>query len=204
MATVLSNSFYKFETQGEEKIPSDGGFILACNHVSLLDWMFLMAALAPRPVRFLIDETYTNMKFVGGFIGFSKPIPICVDTVRPRAMKRSLDQVVQALERNEVVGLFPEGGLTRTGELQPFRTGIELIVRRANKPVVPAALTGLWGSSWSRKTQASFWKKPLPFRPHIKLLFGNPILPSEFSTDRLEGAIRELLGEDVVPVRACP
>jgi len=194
LAKAISEGLYSFTVEGREHLQISGGFIVACNHVSFLDWLFLMAGLKPRPLRFLIDETFTNMPVVGAFVRTSKAIPICVNSVKPRAMLKSMDRVVEALKAGEAVGLFPEGALTRDGEVQKFRSGIEILVERAQVPVVPAALTGIWGSIWSWKGGRLLWKKPLRLKTKVSLKFGPPLYPEELSSDLLRIRIKALLG----------
>jgi 1-acyl-sn-glycerol-3-phosphate acyltransferase len=193
LTQTLSNSLYKFSIFGKEHLPSSGGYIVACNHVSYLDWMFLMAAVAPRPLRFMIDENFTNAPVFKQIIGFSQPIPVCVDTVKPRMIRNSMNRVVECLQAGDCVGMFPEGGLTRTGELRKFRLGVELLARQAGVPVVPAALTGLWGSSLSWSGGKIVFKLPPGVRVPVQLTFGEPLAAEVVRASLLHERVQTLL-----------
>ena len=189
---VLSHGFYDFEAKGKEHLPTSGGFVITCNHVSYLDWMFIMAALAPRPVRFLIDESFTNARGMGDIINLSNAIPVSVDNVKPKAIVASLKKVSDALNAGQIVGMFPEGGLTRNGEVQELRAGLKIILRQAPVPVVPACLSGLWGSMWSWSDGKVVFKAPKKLRTKVVLNFGAPLAAVDATPERLHAEIKKL------------
>ncbi len=188
----VASSLYDFRVEGQRHIPQSGGFIVASNHVTYLDWVFIMAAFAPKPVRFLIDENFTNAPGFKQIIGFSDPIPVCVDSVKPKMIKDSMARVVSALQAGDAVGMFPEGGLTRTGELRKFRSGVELLAKQAQVPVVPIALTGLWGSILSWSDGKVLTKMPKGFRLPVVLRIGEAISHQDLTTEILRSRIAAL------------
>lgn len=111
-------------------------------------------------------------------------------------MNRAFDEIEQALRAGEVVGIFPEGGLTPDGSIQPFRPGIEKILARTPVPVVPVALRNLWRSMWSRRwlrLRMQRARLPRRFRARIEVLVGEPVPPAQASAAALEqkvGALR--------------
>src|SRR5690606_5750875 len=128
---------------GTENLPEKGGLLLLSNHVSYLDGPLLVSA-SPRPVRFLmIDECY-HRRFVGLAARLFQTIP-----VSPARSKEAIRFSAEALQAGEVVALFPEGQLTRTGGLSELKGGFALIARRSEVPVIPVYLDGLWGSMFS-------------------------------------------------------
>src|SRR5690606_11578944 len=122
--------------------------------------------------------------------------PIASAKEDPAMTERAFDEVARALEAGELVGIFPEGRITDTGELYPFRPGIARIVARTPVPVVPVALRGLWGSFFSRKDG------PAMSRPfcrgafnRIELVAGPPVAPEAVTPDGLRGQVAALRGE---------
>jgi 1-acyl-sn-glycerol-3-phosphate acyltransferase len=93
------------------------------------------------------------------------------------------------------VGIFPEGGITRDGEIQPFRPGIEKILARRPVPVVPMALCFLWGSLFSRRDPLHK-RRPTKLWKPVELRIGEPIPPDQATADRVEAEVRALRGED--------
>ena len=110
-------------------------------------------------------------------------------------MERAFDEVARSLAEGDLVCIFPEGRLTSTGDLGPFRAGIEHIVSRTPVPVVPMALRGLWGSFFSRKDGPAMRR---PFRrvwSRVELVCGVPLPPAEATIAALEARVLALRGE---------
>jgi 1-acyl-sn-glycerol-3-phosphate acyltransferase len=146
---LLIHTVYRLEKQGLANIPEHGPAVLVCNHVSFVDPLVILAA-SPRPIRFVMDHKIFSMPIVSFVFRTGKAIPIAPAKVDPRLLDEAYDKVADALEHGELVAIFPEGRITDTGELYPFRSGIEKIVERTPVPVIPLALKGLWGSFFSR------------------------------------------------------
>ena len=113
-------------------------------------------------------------------------------------MERAFDEVAAGLEAGELVGLFPEGMITHTGEMNEFRPGIERILERTPAPVVPLALRGLWGSSFSRKG-GNAMSRPVRLITRlwsrIELAAGPAIGADQVSADGLFDAVSSLRGD---------
>ena len=154
---VLIHTFYRLEKSGLENIPEKGPAVLVCNHVSFVDPLVILAA-SPRPIRFVMDHRIFKTPIVSFVFRTGKAIPIAPAKENPKLLEAAYDEVSKALANGELVAIFPEGRITDTGELYPFRSGIERIVERDPVPVIPLALRGLWGSYFSRKDGPAFSK----------------------------------------------
>jgi 1-acyl-sn-glycerol-3-phosphate acyltransferase len=122
-------------------------------------------------------------------------IPIAGAKEDPELMEKAFDRIEQYLKAGEVVGIFPEGGLTPDGSIQPFRPGIERILARSPVPVVPVALRNLWRSMWSRrwlKLRMQRARLPRRFRARIELIVGDAVPPPQASAQALEQKVGEL------------
>jgi 1-acyl-sn-glycerol-3-phosphate acyltransferase len=146
---LLIHSFYRLEKRGLENIPEEGPAVLICNHVSFVDPLVILAA-SPRPIRFVMDHRIFRTPIVSFVFRTGKAIPIAPAKEDEALLNAAYDAVAEALSQGELVGIFPEGRITDTGELYPFRGGIARIIERTPVPVVPLALKGLWGSFFSR------------------------------------------------------
>ena len=154
VAWMASRFVYRFKVQGDENIPTHGAAVLVCNHVSFVDAVLLMAA-SPRPIRFLMDHRIFKVPVLGWLFKLAKAIPIAPQKEDPAAYEAAFDAAAQVLREGDLLAIFPEGGITKDGTLQPFKGGIMKILERAqadgvNAPVIPMALNNLWGSYFSR------------------------------------------------------
>ena len=126
----------------------------------------------------------------------AKAIPIAGQKEDPAVLQRAYDEVDAALADGEVVCIFPEGGLSKDGDIAPFRPGVARILERRPVPVVPLALRGLWGSVWSRRDSALHRARlPRRFRARVELVASAPIAPQDVRMDALEARVRELRGD---------
>lgn len=153
-AWVASRLVYRFKLHGDAHIPVQGAAILVCNHVSFIDAVLLMAA-SPRPIRFLMDHRIFRVPILGWLFRLAKAIPIAPQKDDPAAYEAAFDAAVSVLREGELLGIFPEGAITKDGSVQTFKGGIMKILAHAEKdgmdvPVIPMALTNLWGSYFSR------------------------------------------------------
>ena len=154
VAWLASRCIYRFKVSGDENIPSTGAAILACNHVSFVDAMLLMAA-SPRPIVFVMDHRIFKMPVLGWFFKLAKAIPIAPKSEDPAAYEAAFIAAGKVLKAGDMLAIFPEGGITKDGTLQEFKGGIMKILEQAKlqgiePPVIPMALTNLWGSYFSR------------------------------------------------------
>ena len=193
MCWVLANRIYRLRTVNRDNIPAEGGVLLACNHVSFVDWM-IVASACKRPPRFVMYHAFLKIPLLGWFFRDAKVIPISPAREDAQVMGAAFDRIAAELEAGEVVCIFPEGSITKDGQLSRFRPGVEKIVRRTPVPVVPMALVGMWGSFFSRKGGAAMRR---PFRriwSKIQLVVGTPIPPQEVTADGLAEQIAALGG----------
>lgn len=195
VAWLLIHSVYRLEQKGLENIPEEGAALLVCNHVSFVDPLVITAA-SRRPIRFVMDHRIFHMPVISFIFRHMRAIPIAPAKEDPAMMEAAFEEVARALAAGEVVGIFPEGRITDSGELYPFRPGIQRIVGDTPVPVVPLALRGLWGSFFSRKGDPVISK---PSRrglfSKIALVAGTPVAPAAATPEQLQSLVAELRGE---------
>ncbi|MFT4240662.1 MAG: MFS transporter [Acidovorax sp.] len=199
VAWVLSRFVYRFKVQGDENLPASGAAILACNHVSFVDAVLLMAA-SPRPIYFVMDHRIFRVPVLGWLFKLAKAIPIAPYKEDPATYDAAFARAAQVLRGGDLLAIFPEGGITRDGQLQAFKGGIMKIIDRAQgdgvmAPVIPMALTNLWGSYFSRVEQGNAMVRP--FRrgmfSRVGLNVGDPVAPSEVQPTLLRERVQMLL-----------
>ena len=195
IAWLLTRAAYRMRSTGLEHIPHEGAAVLVANHVSFVDAVLIMGA-APRPIRFVMDARIFRIPLLSFIFRHCGAIPIASAKDDPALMEKAFAEVSTALNNGELVGIFPEGGITRDGELQVFRPGISRILAANPVPVIPLALSGLWGSYFSR-IDGEAMKKPFRrglFSP-VALHAGAPLAPSEASPETLRMRVLALRGE---------
>jgi acyl-[acyl-carrier-protein]-phospholipid O-acyltransferase/long-chain-fatty-acid--[acyl-carrier-protein] ligase len=175
LLVILTNSLYRLRIVGQHHVPHTGGALLVSNHVSFIDGFLLIASL-DRPVRFVVDAEYVNLPLFKPFMKALRVISIASQG-GPRVILRALRDAGQALDDGEVVCIFPEGQITHTGTMLPFRRGFEWIVKGRQVPIIPVHLDRLWGSIFSFAGRRFLWKWPerLPFP--VTVSFGAPLPP---------------------------
>ena len=199
VAWVLSRCIYRFKVQGDENLPVQGAAVLACNHVSFVDAVLLMAA-SPRPIYFVMDHRIFRVPVLGALFRLAKAIPIAPYKEDAATYEAAFERAAQVLQGGDLLAIFPEGGITRDGQLQPFKGGIVKILDRARAdgldvPVVPMALTNLWGSYFSRIEQGGAMVRP--FRRglfnRVGLNVGTPVASAEAQPELLRERVARLL-----------
>lgn len=189
MVKMLCYAAYAPRYTGFEQIPEKGPAVIISNHVSYVDGL-IIASGCKRPVRFIIDTYIYNTPGIHYFMVYNRAIPI--EPTRESVI-HALDEISKALEEGDIVCIFPEGQLTYTGSLGRFKTGIESIIKRNAVPVYPVALTGLWGSVFSRKYLGSFRRFiPKGFSQPVRAICGAPIAPEQVTVNYLQKAIMRL------------
>ena len=191
---MLVHSVYRLEKTGLERIPDEGGALIVANHVSFVDALIIAAAVR-RPVRFVMDHRIFGTPVLNFVFRTGKAIPIASAREDPQMMERAFDEVAGALREGDIVCIFPEGRITDTGELYPFRPGLTRILEETPVPVVPVALRGLWGSFFSREGGAAM-RRPWRMRPFAKigLAVGEPVPAVAATPEGLQVAVQELRG----------
>ncbi|WP_250499292.1 MFS transporter [Caballeronia sp. GAWG1-5s-s] len=194
IAWMLVHTFYRIRLVDAARIPSHGAAVLVCNHVSYVDAVVIMAE-SPRPIRFVMDHRIFRTPFVGWLFRHVKAIPIAPAHENAELLERAYQTCQRALEDGDLICIFPEGKLTRTGEMNPFRHGISEILRRHPAPVVPMALRGLWGSVFSRDQNAQ-WPRPIRrgVMTRLTLAVGEPIAPEDATPQHLQDRVTALRG----------
>ncbi|HYO25598.1 MAG TPA: MFS transporter, partial [Lacipirellulaceae bacterium] len=171
MAWLLTHTFYRVRVHGRYHVPDEGPALLAPNHVSWLDGLLLVAVTA-RPVRIIVTHSLLSSWWARSLARIMGAIPL---RRGPKAVRSALDSAREALNAGEIVCIFPEGNITRSGQLQPFKPGLLQIIKGADAPVVPVYLDELWGSIFSFAGGKFFWKWPGPGGRRVSIWFGEPI-----------------------------
>ena len=192
---VLVNTLYRIRVDGMQNVPEEGAALLVCNHVSFMDPLLLMANLR-RPARFVMYYKIFNIPLLHFVFKTARAIPIAGQKEDPGVLHHAFEEVDAALANGELVCIFPEGGLTKDGNVAPFRSGVEKILERRPVPVVPMALRGLWGSVWSRRdSMLGRSRLPRRFRARVELVVDAPRPAAEVNAQVLEQRVQVLRGD---------
>ena len=202
LSWALVRALYRLRLHGIEKqVPDEGAALLVCNHVSYMDALILSASV-PRPVRFVMYYKIFNVPVMSWIFRTAKAIPIAGARENPELMQKAFDEIDAALADGQLVGIFPEGALTRDGQIAPFKSGVERVLERARDngrpvPVIPMALKGMWTSMWShRDGRMHRMRIPRRFRAHVEVMAGEPVIGPDVSAEQLEAKVRQLRGDD--------
>jgi 1-acyl-sn-glycerol-3-phosphate acyltransferase len=194
LSWLLVSTLYRIKVEGLERIPDEGPALLVCNHVSYMDAL-IVGGVVRRPVRFVMYYRIFNIPVLRFIFRTAKAIPIAGRKEDPALLERAFDAIDRALAEGELVCIFPEGALSRDGEIAPFRSGVERILARRAVPVIPLALRGLWGSVFSRRDSAlGRARLPRRFWSRIAVAVGQPLAPAQADAATLERQVRELRG----------
>jgi hypothetical protein len=191
---IFLSFFYNIKKTNLQHIPDEGGCVLVCNHVSFYDALILSAAIR-RPPRFVMYHTIFKTPILSFIFRTAKAIPIAPAKEDAALLEKAYADIAQALAEGEVVCIFPEGRITDTGEMYPFKNGIMRIIETTPVPVIPIALRGMWGSISSRKDGAAFSKLPRRLRSPVEVNVGVPIMPSHVSPEVLQAEVEKLRGD---------
>ncbi len=179
--------FYRVQVVGLDNLPETGGALLVPNHVSWIDGVLLLL-VSPRPVRMVADSQYVGGRLAGRLARDLGVIPI---TPGKRSMLAAIDAARDALRGGELVCVFAEGKLTRTGEIGRFRPGVLSILKSTEAPVIPIHLGGLWGSVFSYERGRLFWKWPRRLPYPVSIRIGQPI-PQPTDPQQVRLAVQQL------------
>jgi acyl-[acyl-carrier-protein]-phospholipid O-acyltransferase/long-chain-fatty-acid--[acyl-carrier-protein] ligase len=168
----LATLLFKIRIVGAENIPKQGAGLIVSNHVSYAD-AILIGYATPRFIRFLMWQPLYENRWLNWFSRLFLAIPVSENS--PKEALRALRQARAELKKGMLVGVFPEGGITRTSRLEPFERGVEVISRGLEStPVIPVYLDGLWGHAFSLKGGRVF-SSPLKLRHKVTVYIGEPI-----------------------------
>src|SRR6476619_6720277 len=193
LAWLLVHTFYRVRVEGLENIPDDGPCVVVSNHVSYVDAV-VIAACVRRPIRFVMDHRIFRAPLLAFIFKAMRAIPIAPAREDPAQKNRAFAEVAAALAAGEIVGIFPEGHITYTGEINPFRPGVQQIVEATAVPVVPMALRGLWGSLLSRSQGGAVHRFRGIFS-RIALVAAPAVRAGEATADALFARVSALRGD---------
>ncbi len=200
----LTHTFYRIKAVNLDRIPESGAVLLTPNHTSFVDGLIVYFSVPHRRVRFLVDREFFEVPLVGWGLKTVGCIPVSADRA-----KDAILQAIEALNRGELVCVFPEGSITRSGVLLPFKKGVELILRKApaDTIVLPVCIDKIWGSVFSFKGNKFFWKIPESLPYPVSVVFGKPV-GKNISAFALRQKVAELISEafsmrefDTLPAR---
>ena len=191
---ILINVLYRIRTTGLDKIPDSGPAVLVCNHISFVDALILGGCIR-RPVRFVMYYKIFDVPLLNFIFKTAKAIPIASKKENEKLLIDAFDKVDEELAEGNVVGIFPEGAITTDGEVATFRPGIERIIERRPVPVVPVAISGIWGSWFSRKKGGGLRRIPGRLFARVDVRVGDPVPASQVSASGLEMLVRTLRGD---------
>ena len=201
LSWVLVRVLYRMRPHGiEQHVPDEGAALIVCNHVSYMDALILSASV-PRPIRFVMYYKIFKIPVMSWIFRTAKAIPIAGAKEDPELMRKAFDEIDAALAEGELVGIFPEGALTKDGQIAPFKSGVEHILERAAArgqvvPVVPMALRNMWTSMWSRRdTRLGQMRVPRRFRAPVEVMAQAPIVDASVDAQTLEAKVRAMRGD---------
>ncbi len=195
LAWLLIHSIRQVRKVGIHHIPETGAAVLVCNHVSYLDAVVILAC-SPRPIRFVTDHRIFNVPVLSWIYKMNKVIPIASAKEDKWVKEHAFIDIAKALHNGDLVCVFPEGRVTKDGEMQTFRSGIQQILDQSPVPVIPMALRGLWGSIFSHARVGIF--EGLTRRglfSKLELAIGDPISPELATPEFLQQKVQALRGD---------
>lgn len=192
---LLVHSLYRIKKQDLSHIPRQGPALLVCNHVSFADAV-IVHALCPRRSRFVMDADIYRLPVLNWLFRAVGAIPVTDPRIDRQMVRDSYDRIAEALANGELVCIFPEGGITRDGEIGRFKNGVEKIIRRNPVPVVPVALRGLWGSFFSYAGGRAMRSWPRRLFARITILADAPVPAEAVSAALLRERVAALRGDE--------
>jgi acyl-[acyl-carrier-protein]-phospholipid O-acyltransferase/long-chain-fatty-acid--[acyl-carrier-protein] ligase len=189
---LVTHTLYSFRVRGAGNVPQRGGALLVSNHVSFAD-AFLISASLKRPVRHLMWRGYMKTHGFQRVTRLMKVIPIA-GTDSPRQLLLALRAARRAVQEGDLVCLFAEGAISRTGNLLRFHRGLEKIMRGLDSPIIPVAIDRMWGGITRFAGGKLSWRLPLVIPQPVTVIFGRPLEP-DASAFRVRRAVQELQAE---------
>jgi len=186
-------ALYRVRSRGLEHVPESGAAILVCNHVSFVDAL-VIGGTVRRPVRFVMHHAIYRLPLLGFVFRAARTIPIASRAQDPTRYARAFTEMRAALDEGDLLCLFPEGGITRSGEIEPFRPGLLRVLETHPVPVVPMALSGLWGSRFSRAAGRGRLGCSRRSSAALELEIGAPLEGATLELETLRERVRTLRG----------
>ncbi len=188
---ILTRCVYRIRVFGRDNVPLEGGALLVCNHASWVDAL-LLSATQQRRIRFVMARSFYRHRLLGPLFRIMQAIPISPDDP-PRQILAALKRAREALDDGYLVCIFPEGAVTRNGNMLGFRPGMERILRGTSFPIVPVCIGGAWGSIFSYRYGRMLSTLPRRIPYPITIEFGDP-LPADTPPFRVREEVQRLLG----------
>lgn len=189
---LIVHTLYRIKIIGKERIPKTGGALLVCNHVSFAD-ATLVLACTQRLIRFVAFRDLFDIRWLRPLLHLMKAIPISTSD-SPRTLVESLTTARDMVRAGELVCIFAEGSVTRTGNTLRFGKGLERIMKNVDAPIIPVHLDRVWGSIFSFDTGKILNKLPTRIPYPVTISFGMP-LPSSSPAVAIRDAVLELGSE---------
>ncbi|MDP5253817.1 MULTISPECIES: MFS transporter [unclassified Vibrio] len=199
LVQLLLKLCYRIRIQHLDRLPKQGSALIIANHVSYLDAL-LITTLTPRRIRFVMQQEYTTFAPIRRVLKNAGVIPISAQ--KKGSVRQAMAEIEQALNKGELVCLFPEGRLTPDGHLQPFMRGLDSILSRSQPPVLPIAINGLWGSYFSRYRGRACRGVPKPTRPRIEMTLCEMQSATETHRHQLHHLLLQHLAAPETPSKA--
>ena len=189
MLYPVAHGLYSMQVVGRENVPLKGPVLLVSNHVSFIDAV-LIGMSNPRLVRFLTQREYYEWPVLRWVFRATGCVPIASGD-GPKALVRSFRRAREFMLSGEAVCIFAEGEISRHGQMQRFRKGLEWMVDGVDVPIVPVHLDKVWGSIFSYSEGKILFKMPrrIPYR--VTVSYGRP-LPSAATAFEIRQTILEL------------
>ncbi|HVJ43586.1 MAG TPA: acyl-[ACP]--phospholipid O-acyltransferase [Dongiaceae bacterium] len=188
---MLTHSIYRIRIINPQHVPLNGPALLVCNHVSFVDGL-LVGSCVQRFIRFMVYAPFFELPLFGYFFRLMRAIP--TGGGGARGAVESIRKARAELAEGHVVCIFAEGAISRTGNILPFRRGVEHILSGLDVPVIPVHLDQVWGSIFSFKGGKFFWKWPKRLFYPVTVTFGAP-LPAGAKASDIRLRLMEMAGE---------
>lgn len=192
---ILTHTMYRVKKEGLDNIPDEGAALLIANHISFMDALIIFGA-TPRPVKFVMHYKIFNIPFFSYMFKAAGAIPIASRKENEKVFTQAFEKIESYLKNNEIVVIFPEGTITKTGDIGEFKPGILKVLANSPVPVIPTALSGLWGSMYSRK-EDSIWRY-IPksfFGREVYFRVSKPVPAEQVDLLALETEVKRLRGD---------
>jgi acyl-[acyl-carrier-protein]-phospholipid O-acyltransferase / long-chain-fatty-acid--[acyl-carrier-protein] ligase len=192
---IVARTLFRVRIVGKEHIPTRGPALLVANHLTYLDGFLIGSCVGPM-VRFLVWKPYYENPLLNWGFRLGRSIPI---STKPHSVAEAIRLARGELVHADVICIFPEGSISRTGALLPFKRGLEAIVRDIDARIIPVHLGGLWESVFSYRGGRFFWKRPRWRRQPVVISFG-PAMPPSSTASEVRWAVEQLqCAQNTVP-----